>query len=130
MNNSKTLASRATTIGAALILGFSAAAASASTSGSQYVSDGVNKYIVRFPDLDLSKIDGAAVLHARLRHAAGVVCSSLESRNLGINAMYRACMDRAVTNAVASVGSPILSQYHESRAKGEKSTLVQLARAN
>ena len=127
MNNSKTLAIAATV---ALTLGFGAASASAGSSNSQFVSDGLNNYVVRFPDLDLSKIDGAAALHARLRHAAGVVCSSLESRNLGINAMYRACIDRAVANAVASVGSPILSQYHESRSKSDKSAVVQLARTN
>jgi UrcA family protein len=114
----------------AIILGFSAAAASAGTSNSQLVSDGVNKYIVRFPDLDLSKADGAAVLYSRLRRAAAIVCSPLDSRSLGMAVQYRGCVDYAIDGAVASVGRPMLSQYHESHVKSDKSAVAQLARAN
>lgn len=127
MNNTKI---RAITISAAIVLGFSAAAASASTSNSQFVSDGVNKYIVRFPDLDLSKVDGAAVLYSRLRQAAAIVCSPLASRSLGMAAQYRVCVDHAIAGAVASVGRPMLSQYHESHTKSDKIAVAQLARAN
>jgi UrcA family protein len=127
MNNTKI---RAITISAAMVLGFSAAAASASTANSQFVSDGVNKYIVRFPDLDLSKVDGAAVLYSRLRRAAAIVCSPLESRSLGMAAQYQACFDHAIADAVASVGRPMLSQYHQSHTKGDKTAVAQLARAN
>jgi UrcA family protein len=116
---------RAITISAAIVLGFSAAAASASSSNDQFVSDGVNKYIVRFPDLDLNKVDGAAVLYARLRHAAAVVCRPLESRT-----QYRACFDHAIAGAVASVNRPMLSQYHESQTKAGKTAVTQLAKAD
>jgi UrcA family protein len=121
---------RAITISAAIVLGFSAAAASASTSDSQFVSDGVNKYIVRFPDLDLSKIDGATVLYRRLRQAAAIVCSPLQSQRLGMVAQYQICVDHAIAGAVASVNRPMLSQYHESQTKGGKTAVAQLARAN
>jgi UrcA family protein len=122
---------RATTISAAIVLGFGAAAASASTSSNQYVSDGVNKYIVRFADLDLSKVDGAAVLYNRLRQAAAIVCRPPESRSLGMAAtQYRVCVDHAIAGAVASVGSPMLSQYYGSHAKSDKTAVAQLARAN
>jgi UrcA family protein len=122
---------RAITISAAIVLAFSAAAASASTSNSQFVSDGVNKYIVRFPDLDLNKVDGAARLYSRLRHAADAVCRPVESRNLGMAAtQYRVCVDHAIAGAVASVNRPMLSQYHESQTKGGKTAVTQLARAN
>ena len=94
------------------------------------MSDGVSKYIVRFPDLDLSTIDGAAVLYGRLRHAAAIVCDSLESRDLQLFGLYRACVDHAIAGAVASVGSPMLSQYHESRTKGDKIGVAQFAKAN
>jgi UrcA family protein len=127
MNNTKI---RAITISAAIVLGFSAAAASASTASNQFVSDGVNKYIVRFADLDLSKIDGAARLYSRLRHAAAIVCSPLDSRNLVMAAQYQVCVDQAIAGAVASVDRPMLSQYHESQSKGGKSAVTQLARAN
>ena len=128
---------RAITLGAAMVLAFSAASASVSAAASssagapssQFVSDGVNRYVVRFADLDLSKIDGAAALYSRLRHAAGIVCGSLQSRVLEMDVQYRACTHDAVTEAVAGIGRPILSQYHESRTKGDK-TALRLANAN
>jgi UrcA family protein len=88
------------------------------------------KYVIRFPDLDLSKIDGAATLYTRLSYAATVVCNSLRSRDLGIAAKYRACVAQAVANAVASVDRPLVSQYHESHTKGITAAYVQLVRAN
>jgi UrcA family protein len=121
---------RAITISAAIVLGFSAAAAPASSPNGQFVSDGVNKYNVRFPDLDLSKVNGAAALYRRLRQAAAIVCSPLESASLQMATQYRACVDQAIDGAVASVGSPMLSQYHESHTKGVKTAVAQLARAN
>jgi UrcA family protein len=126
---------RAMALGAALVLGFSAASvsaaasSSASTSSSQFVSGGVNSYVVRFPDLDLNKIDGAAALYSRLRHAAGIVCGSLQSRVLTMDVQYRACTHDAVAAAVAGISRPILSQYYESRTKGDK-TALRLANAN
>jgi UrcA family protein len=129
MTNTKTHAIRAITLSAATALGFYAAGASAGTQNVQFVSDGVNKYIVRFPDLDLSKMDGAAALYVRLQHAAGIACNSLQSRDIGIAAKYRACMQHAVADAVASVNRPLLSQYHESRTNGGKAGPVQLAQA-
>jgi UrcA family protein len=128
MKNTNTQAIRAVAICAAVALGFSAAGASAASSKSQFVSDGVNKYVVRFPDLDLSKIDGAAALYTRLSYAATVVCNSLRSRDLGIAAQYRACVAQAIANAVANVDRPLVSQYHESRTRGIKVAYVQLAR--
>jgi UrcA family protein len=130
MNNTKTSAIRAIAISAALVLGFSAAAASAGTSNSQFVSDGVNSYVVRFPDLDLSKIDGATKLYSRLRQAAAIVCRPLQGEGLEMYTLYRGCLDHAVAGAVASVGSPMLSQYHESHTKGDKVAVARLARAN
>jgi UrcA family protein len=121
---------RKITISAAMVLGFGAAAASADTSNSQFVSDGVNKYIVRFPDLDLSRLDGAATLYNRLRSAAAIVCSPLEGRNLGMVAQYKVCVDQAIAGAVSSVARPMLSQYHASHTKGDKTAVAQLARAN
>jgi UrcA family protein len=130
MNNTKTSTIRAITISVAMVLGFSAAAASAGPSDGLFVGDGVNKYTVRFPDLDLSKVDGAAVLYTRLRHAAALVCSPLDGRGLALNPQYRACVDQAIAGAVQSVGRPMLSQYHESHTKGDKTGMTQLAKAN
>jgi UrcA family protein len=129
MTHTKNHAIRAITLSAAAALGCYAAGASAGSQNDQFVSDGVNKYIVRFPDLDLSKMEGAAALYVRLQHAAGTVCDSLQSRDIGIAAKYRACMQHAVADAVASVNRPLLSQYHESRTKGGNAGAIQLAQA-
>ena len=129
MTTTKTHIIRAITLSAATAIGFYATGASAGTQNPQFVSDGVNKYIVRFPDLDLSKMDGAAALYVRLQHAADIVCNSLQSRDIGIDAKYRTCTQHAVADAVASVNRPLLSQYHESRTKGGSASPVQLAQA-
>jgi UrcA family protein len=130
MNKSKTFAVRAMTIGAMIAGGFgTVGAAAAGLSNDQPVSDGAKQYVVRFADLDLSKMAGASALYVRLQHAARVVCDPLESRDLSLAAKYRACVDQAVTHAVASVDRPLLSQYHQLRTKGEKAGSVQLAKA-
>jgi UrcA family protein len=130
MNSTKTRAIRAITISTAIVLGFSASIASANTSSSQSVNYGVKQYTVRFADLDLSKLDGAAALYRRLNQAAAIVCSPLESRSLEMAAPYRVCVDHAIAGAVTSVGSPMLSQYYGSQTKGTKTVTIQLAKAN
>jgi UrcA family protein len=130
MNNTNIRAIRAITISTAIVLGFSAAIASANTANSQSVNDGVKQYTVRFADLDLSKLDGAAVLYRRLNQAAAIVCSPLQSRRLGMAAQYQLCVNHAIAGAVSSVDRPMLSQYHESQTKGWKAAVAQLARVN
>ena len=131
MNKTMATAARSMTICLAAILGFNAAdAADAGLSSDRSTKDGSLKYTVRFPDLDLSKIEGAAALYARLDHAASVVCAPLESLHRWRAAEYRACTGRAIADAVASVNRPLLSQYHELRTKGDRSGLVQLAKAD
>jgi UrcA family protein len=130
MNSTGTRAIRAITISTAIVLGFSAAIASANTANTQPVSYGVNQYTVRFADLDLSKLDGAAALYHRLNQAAALVCSPLESKRLGMAEQYQLCLSHAVAGAVANVGRPMLSQYHESRTLGDKAAMIQLAKVN
>lgn len=86
-------------------------------------------YVVKFQDLDLSRVDGASALYARLRHAAGVVCEPLDSRQLGLAEKYHSCFNKAVADAVASVNRPLVSQVYQSHT-GIKTGTVQLASAN
>jgi UrcA family protein len=84
-------------------------------------------YPVGFSDLDISKISGARILYMRIRFAAEVLCQS--------NATWgkkegRACVHKAVTDAIARVNSPVLTQYSQLRSKGDKASLQQLAKAN
>ncbi|HXA36055.1 MAG TPA: UrcA family protein [Steroidobacteraceae bacterium] len=121
-------AARAVLICAAVTVGYSAAAGG--ISNSQSAVNASPTYVVRFQDLDLSKIDGAMALYSRLRHAASVVCETFESRDMGLSAQHRACVDKAIGDAVASVNRPLVSQYHQSRTKGDKVGPVQLAKVN
>ena len=129
--NKTITAVRTMTICAAAIMGLGATHASAAGAANDAsVSDGVRAYIVRFHDLDLARIEGATALYGRLRAAAYRVCDPLQSREMGIAAKYRACMDKAIADAVAKVNRPLLSQYHQLRTNGDRGGLVQLAQAN
>jgi UrcA family protein len=71
--------------------------------------------VVRFSDLNLHSSEGVAGLHKRIRNAAQSVCSDLDNRTLALRATYEKCVDEAVTNAVAEVGSSKLAVLASSR---------------
>src|SRR5271170_7639158 len=56
--------------------------------------------IVNYGDLNLDSEQGAKVLYARIRSAAGTVCSSLEGRGLTEKKVWQGCFDNAVAGAV------------------------------
>jgi UrcA family protein len=126
MKKNMTMTVRGMTLGCAAILGCSAGVAASAGAA----SDEPATYVVRFADVDLSKIDGTAALYTRIRGAANQVCRPLESRDLGLMVKYRACVDKAIADAVANVNRPLLSQYHQLHTKGDKVGLVQLAKAD
>jgi UrcA family protein len=129
MNKTITNTIRAMTICAATIIGAGANHASAAdVANNASVSDGVRTYVVRFNDLDLTRIEGTTALYGRLRGAASRVCEPLQSRQMELAANHHACMDQAVADAVAKVNRPMLSQYHQQRTNG--AGLVRLAQAN
>jgi UrcA family protein len=118
---------RALTIGIAAILAFNTVNASTDAgSNARSITSQYLTYVVRFSDLDVSKIEGAKALYVRLRVAANIVCEPLESASTWGYARHNACMDKAIADAVASVNRPLLSQYHQLRTQGDK-TPVQLA---
>ena len=131
MNKTVATATRALTICLAATLGFNAA--NASTNGSANylsMSNAPRTYTVRFADLDVSKLEGAKQLYARLRYAAKVVCRPLESAYLWRTNQYETCMSKAIADAVASVDRPLLSQYHQERTKSNKAHNIEFAKAN
>jgi UrcA family protein len=93
------------------------------------VTDAPPTRVVHFADLDLSRIEGVTVLYARLRLAAQVVCRPLDSSILLVDREHRACMDKAIADAVAGVNRPLLSRYHQLRTKRDNAGLAQLANA-
>src|SRR5438477_435182 len=70
--------------------------------------------LVRFADLDLSRMDGARTLMHRIRAAARDVCSPEPSRTTDFAEMsdYRQCMIEAMDGAVAQAGSPLLDELY------------------
>lgn len=70
---------------------------------------------VQFADLDLDKPQGAASLYARIRMAARSVCEDLRSAGAKQAAQYKACVEFAISNAVARVDRPVLTDYIASR---------------
>ena len=126
MNKTTTIAVRGLTIGLAAVIGCSAAQAS-NVSKDPSAANERYQNVVRYADVDLSRIDGAITVYGRIRQAANAVCESLDSRVLGLAEKHRACVNQAIADAVASVDRPLLSQYHQLRTKGDKGALVQLA---
>jgi len=126
MNKTTTTAVRAMTIGLAAVIVCSAAQAS-NVSKDPSATNERYQNVVRYSDVDLSRIEGAITVYGRIRQAANAVCESLDSRVLGLAEKHRACVNQAIADAVASVDRPLLSQYHQLRTKGDKGALVQLA---
>src|SRR5579863_7544852 len=60
----------------------------------------------------LNSEQGARTLYARLRSAAGEVCSPYESRELSRRAVWQSCVHNAVESAVLKVNSPLVSAVH------------------
>jgi UrcA family protein len=89
--------------GAVLALHAAAPASAALRADPEFVSK-----VVRFQDLDIATASGAEALYGRIVSAARDVCRS-ETYSLA-----RGCRSRAVTGAVESVGSPLLSSIHRS----------------
>jgi UrcA family protein len=74
--------------------------------------------VVRFGDLTLDTKAGVAKLHARLHAAAQLVCSSIDSRVLGLREQYDLCVSDAVNQSVIAIGNENLASYHRNHRIG------------
>ena len=90
-------------LSAALLLGWSTATLAAPS-----LVGTVATKKVRFADLDISTAEGARTLYERIAAAARSVCRDTDSR------IEHACRARAIADAVAGVGSPLLTAAHRS----------------
>jgi UrcA family protein len=84
-------------------------------------------YPVRYSDLDVSTMQGAKTLYLRIRFAAETLCESAATWG---KKEGRACVNKAIDDAVAHVNLPILSQYHQLRSQDDQAGLAQLANAD
>jgi UrcA family protein len=71
----------------------------------------------RYGDLNLHSQAGVKSLHKRIRNAAESVCSELSTGILSLRGTYDQCVEQAVTNGVAEVANPNLSNFHRSKGK-------------
>lgn len=67
---------------------------------------------VNYADLNLETENGARVLLARLRLASNEVCANLASPDLPMRAHWLACVDKALSGAVAKINSKALSALY------------------
>lgn len=74
--------------------------------------DNLPKQVVTYKDLNLNSNAGTQVLYKRIQGAAKEVCGKVDVRNLqGMNAR-NACLERAISQAVAAVNSPMLTRVY------------------
>jgi UrcA family protein len=83
--------------------------------------------VVQFADLDLSKAEGAATLLNRIKVAARKVCSDFEGRAPEKKQQHAACVEFALSNAVASVDRPMLTTYAAGRSSIKRNASVPVA---
>ena len=92
-----------------------------------YAEEAPKSLTVQFADLDLSKDAGAATLFNRIRGAALKVCSTYRGGpTLRDKQQHAACVDFAMSNAVARVDRPELTEYVTSRYAIEKEAPVKV----
>ena len=93
-----------------------------------YAEEAPKSLTVQFADLDLSKDAGAATLFNRIKGAAKRVCSThSDGTTLREKQKYAACIEFALSNAVARVDRPELTEYVTSRYSIEKKAPVKVA---
>ena len=90
-------------------------------------AEGDRSVTVSYADLNISSPAGATVLYGRIKRAAGLVCgTSPNPAEMGRHLIWRACVDGAVANAVATVGSPRLTALH-AKTTGNKTLTAALS---
>ena len=86
--------------------------------------------LVSFKDLNTSSTEGAAVLYERIKSAANEVCGKRDRVELSQSHAIQACINQAVSRAVAQINSPVLtSLYQVKTGKVDKQTAT-LAQAH
>jgi UrcA family protein len=83
----------------------------------------VPSVVVHFADLDLSRSEGATMLYQRLKGAAETVCAPLDDRDLARHKHFMACVQSAISSAVAKVDQPALAAYYEAKTKTRNATI-------
>jgi UrcA family protein len=75
----------------------------------------VPQVTVKFGDLNISSLRGAAVLYGRIRGAAEKVCSPYDRNDLGSKQRLKACIDKAILSAVTGVDNFALTAVYSAK---------------
>jgi UrcA family protein len=82
------------------------------------VEVGAQKFLaqtVTYRDLDLSRPADAAVLYARIGHAAAEVCEPFDSAHGAKAALQHKCVERAIATTVARVNDANLTARYQAQ---------------
>ncbi len=79
------------------------------------LADGASRRVVRYGDLNLTRLAGVKVLYERISHSARDACEQVNSRSLAAVAKAQECTRQSIARAVAEVDAPLLSSYHSAR---------------
>ena len=89
--------------------------------------------VVTFGDLDATHPAGKEELYRRLTRAARSVCRSLDpsdsAAKMEVTPLYKDCIDRALSGAVARINRPEFSDYVASRMPAPDHAGIRLAGA-
>ena len=77
---------------------------------------------VKYGDLNVDSAKGAAVLYARIRHAAKNVCLQFDGGGLDVYGQRAACINKAILGAVTKVNVPALSALYSAKTGKEVPT--------
>ena len=86
-------------------------------------SPDLHRLTVAYNDLNVNTASGATALYQRIRGAAHFVCGE-EGRSIDEQAHWNSCVRAAVSQAVTSVHSPMLSALDAGRAPGTMPTAL------
>jgi UrcA family protein len=104
-----------TSLTVAAVLTFVALSPVHAADHSDGIHDDARSLTVQFADLDLNKPEGVAMLFSRIRGAAKSVCAAHDGISVRQKQAYVACVDFAMSNTIARVDRPALTEYFASR---------------
>ena len=70
------------------------------------------KQLVTYQDLNLNSDAGTQALYRRIQRAANKVCGEVDVRELAGMRVKQACVESAISQAVAAVNSPMLTKVY------------------
>jgi UrcA family protein len=79
---------------------------------------------VKYADLNVSSLSGAAALYARISAAADGVCQTLDGRDLTSKTHYDRCVHKAIADAVAKVDQPALYSVYNAKNSTQKPIML------